>query len=754
MEHDNLFSFSDLPQSFDHSRNRTLKRRDFVAAVEDALKGSKKDKDLKIEKLDAIVAQGLDDLSSAKLMRLYTAYMDLHAFDRMIDLYKAADNKDFKEAPMVREELAVAYRKVRRGNNALVDKMFDYKTSILISQDLIDEGHGYGISYENIGRCNRYIAQKSTGFKAEQYYANSRFALEEGFAKTLESSVGIQAVHANILAGNKYRAAELANVVYLATLRDGAEESNDYFCTSAALQAACIAGVSKKQVEHLCGRLESVITRSWEFSDILRDLKKIGEEMPSQALIFAQKQLEEASNRRRAAMGMDLMKTRSADNSAISFSWEHPSGRDKRSFTEDPKLSAVIEKSYSYRGCGSAFRGANRISGNMAFGGQLPDHAVSRKDLRLFEGLVSMSPNELGIELPPPSRTIAGVDMNKPLTDIRDPEAFIQVADRFIRQTFSTENFANSGLHMENNAFEKDPKTGESLYDTTVKSVLQAAGKVIGEKDKGIDSRTNISAIFALGLGDCRHHAQVKQIMFDTWQKKQMDDSLRAMSLRVLHGGHIEKHDKDIADFYSVFDTELRTADIQVMMPVKMQQKDGKDQLYKPEHTTDGKYVVDPSGKNHSLEEHTLCWLIRKNRSHKLVSFGIRDAFYQQLHYPWAKMDVSPDDIRLDKSGSPIIPAGVIPGNKTSTGKPVPVTQYPAVYNSGKRDSFIKDTTGRDINLVGLPMAGFKTSQDFLKMIKDREGMFKIMAQIRAKAAERNKAKNVALLKAKAGGRL
>ena len=84
MEHDNLFSFSDLPNSFDVSRQRTLKRRDFITAVEDAIQGGKKDRDLKIERLDAIAAQGVDDLSSAKLMRLYTAYMDLHAFDRMI----------------------------------------------------------------------------------------------------------------------------------------------------------------------------------------------------------------------------------------------------------------------------------------------------------------------------------------------------------------------------------------------------------------------------------------------------------------------------------------------------------------------------------------------------------------------------------------------------------------------------------------------------------------------------------------------
>lgn len=744
MEHDNLFSFSDLPQSFDLSRQRTLKRRDFTAAVEEALQGAKRDRKLKIERLDAIAAKGLDDLSSAKLMRLYTAYMDLHAFDRMIDLYKNAENKDFRDAPMVREELAVAYRQIKRGNeknpDALANKMFDYKISMQISQDLINEGRGYGVSYENIGRCNRYIAQRSTGFQADQYYANSLFALEEGFARTQESSVGIQAVHANILAGNKDKARELAKVVYLATLRDGAEESNDYFCISAALQVACVAGVGKKEVNHLCGRLLNTVTNVWELPDILRDLKKIGEEFPSPALTQAQARLN-AANERLLAAG------RVAEDGATVA---HAASWDKRSFAEDPKLCAVIEKSYSYRGCGSAFRGANRISGNMAFGGQLPDHAVSRKDLRLFEGLVAMSPNQLGIKLDKP---VEGVDMDKPLTAVRDPEAFIQLADRFIRQTFSTENFANSGLHMENNAFDKDPKTGESLYDTTVKSVLQATGKVIGEKDKNVDSRTNISAIFALGMGDCRHHAQVKQIMFDTWQKSQMDASLQSMCRRVLQGGRINKDNHDITDFYSVLDTELRTADIQVMMPVKMQQKDGRDQLYKPEKTADGKYVVDESGKNHSLEEHTLCWLLRKNRSHKLVSFGIRDAFYQQLHYPWAKMDVNVGDIRLSKNGNPLIPAGQIPGDKTSTGKPVPVAQYPAVYNSGKRDSFIKDTTGRDINLVGLPMSGFKTPQEFLKMIKDREGMFKIMAQVRAKAAEREKAKAMALRNAKAGGR-
>ena len=59
---------------------------------------------------------------------------------------------------------------------------------------------------------------------------------------------------------------------------------------------------------------------------------------------------------------------------------------------------------------------------------------------------------------------------------------FMCVIDQFIRQTFSTENFAESGLHMEDNALQKN-EFGESFYDATVKSVSRACGKKIGEKD-------------------------------------------------------------------------------------------------------------------------------------------------------------------------------------------------------------------------------------------------------------------------------
>lgn len=748
MRHDHLISFSELPESFEKNAKLTAEKRDFAVRVQNAMAMTEKEvgvdgrpvfrrKAEKLQELDIIVSHGTDKLDSSQIMSLFSAYRDLAAFDKMIDLYKRVDNEDFKNAPMVREQLAVAYRKVPRGEK-LADKMWDYHRSMDLCFELIDEGRGNGVTYSNIGRCLRYIAEKTEMADKKQererkkaLMADSVRRLEEGFLTTLESSVGMQAVHGNIMLGNIDRARETAKVVYLAALRDGAEESSDYFCVSTALQAACISGQDKKVVKHLCNRLENSIKYRWELEDVYRDMSRIGQYFPS----------ENAADVCELLSGLCVTahpKGRRSD--AITLPHTPDSGRY---ITEDPKLKAVRDYSYSYRGCGSAFRGANRVGGNMAFGGQLPDHSVSRKDLRLFTGLVKMTPAQLGIRFDEP---IAGYNasdfMNTPLTEIKNPEMFMKIADRFIRQTFTTENFAGSGLNMEDNALSKN-EYGESRYDATVKSVLRACGKKIGDRDANIDTRTNISAIFALGMGDCRHHAQVKQIMFDMWQKEQMNFYLSGMYYQAWQGNPVDENCRQAKEFYNILDTELRTADIEVRTPVKMEQttrmENGVpkkvDIPYKP-LMQDGKFIPDDPTRKRNLEEHTLCWLIRKSRDGKLQEFGLRDAFYQDKHYAWGHMDIKVKDIHVTLSGKPSIPAGKIDGSKTTTGQSVSVFQVPTVYNSGKRDSFIKDSIGRDVCLVGIPLSGFEDSEAFLKMIKDREGMAKIMRDVLVKDPE------------------
>ena len=796
MKHDRLMSFSELPDACDRNSSRTVEKRDFAEKVGAAIavtdpadakarekKGEKvsyryRSKEEKLEALDQIVQQGLENLDSSQVMALFSAYRDLAAFDKMIFLYKKTDNEDFKYAPMVCEQLAVAYRKVPRGDKSsnserLADKMWDYHFSMDICLKLIDEGYGNGVTYENIGRCLRYIADKTEmadksaeNKRKNELLADSVTRLESGFMTTLESSVGIQAVHGNIMLGRTDKAKETAKVVYLAALRDGAEESNDYFCVSAALQAACIAGEDKKVIDHLYNRLENSVRYQWELDDIARDMNRIAKAFPSEHVADVCQRLE-GLKESAVPQEEDGKKT-----DVIVFN--HKLNKD-RYLTEDPKLQAVRDFSYSYRGCGSAFRGTNRVGGNMAFGGQLPDHTVSRKDLRLFTGLVKMTPAELGIKFdkPVPGANMAEL-MSAPLTEIKDPELFMCVVDRFVRQTFTTENFAGADLHMEDNALSKD-KNGETVYDATVKSILHACGKEFGstetkeEKDgqtihhvhkKGHpadDTRTNISAIFALGMGDCRHHAQVKQIMFDMWQKQQMNQCLSDMYYAAWRGDSVETKGPQAQKFFDILDTELRTTDVEVRMPVLMEQTekkkwigdtayviekgdDGKpvmvDQLYAPK-IADGKYRVDTTQEMHNLEEHTLCWLIKKNRSGELTEFGLRDAFYQDKHYDWGHRNVDVSEIKV-VDGKPEIPAGHISAEKSSTGEPIPVYQRPAGYNSGKRDTVVSDSIGRDVCLVGVRLDGFATPSDFVKMIKDRDGMADIMQSVLLKDPQAN----------------
>ena len=775
MKHDHLVDFSELSDFSAQNVVNTAEKRDFMAQVKAAMaitgpnhseeKNDYRSKEDKIEALGKIVDQGLEKLDSSQVMALFSAYRDLGAFDKMINLYKSTENEDFKQAPMVREQLAVAYRKVPRGKavndpqvsyaEILPDKMWDYNISMKICMDLIDEGYGNGVSYENIGKCLRAIANRTNNADKNienkrkfELFSKSVDQLEKGFMLTLESSVGIQAVHGNMILDKKDRAKETAKVVYLAALRDGAEESNDYFCVSAALQAACITGESEKVINHLYNRLENSIHYK-------RELEEISQNMGHIAKMFPSEQTEKICQQLDALKQTAVPQKDENGKQTDVLVFTHDLNKD-RHISEDPKLIALRNHSYSYRGCGSAFRGTNRVSGNMAFGGQLPDHTVSRKDLRLFTGLIKMTPQELGIEF---KKDIPGVNMEKlmtsPLTEIKDPNLFMMVTDRFIRQTFTTENFAGSKLHMENNALDKN-ENDESVYDATVKSVLRACGKKIGIKDPNIDTRTNIAAIFALGMGDCRHHAQVKQIMFDMWQKHEMNVHLGNMYQQVKQGRQVDSKGPEAQNFYAILDTELRTADVEVRMPVFMEKtekttldengnkvicKDEKgqpimvDKLYAPVKTQDGKYKVDPD-QTHNFEEHTLCWLIKKDREGNLTEFAFRDAFYQDLHYDWGNKKIDLKDIQVDHEGKPKIPAGRIEGDKTSTGKPIEIVQVPTSYNSGKRDTVVSNSIGRDVCLVGIPLKGFATPKDFLKMIKDRQGMALVMQKILFKDPE------------------
>ena len=95
----------------------------------------------KEERVQALTAFGksymVKNAHSNQIMAVYVAFRDNGAFKNMIDLYNNIDNPDFKQAPMVREFLAVAYNKTNSPDKAI-------KTAYKLISEYAARGDVYG----------------------------------------------------------------------------------------------------------------------------------------------------------------------------------------------------------------------------------------------------------------------------------------------------------------------------------------------------------------------------------------------------------------------------------------------------------------------------------------------------------------------------------------------------------------------------------------------------------------------------------
>ena len=141
-------------------------------------------------------------------------------------------------------------------------------------------------------------------------------------------------------------------------------------------------------------------------------------------------------------------------------------------------------------------------------------------------------------------------------------------------------------------------------------------------------SQTNISMLFAMNMGDCRHHAQVKQLIFDRWKDRKLNNILNAM----LESKDPQEQEGLEEDFNNCYLVEMRMIDSRISAPVELKKdKNGKSQMYRPQWTPDGKMQVVEDYQD--LEEHTFCVLITRNKGGELTECRFADAFYRDGTY-------------------------------------------------------------------------------------------------------------------------
>lgn len=329
-------------------------------------------------------------------------------------------------------------------------------------------------------------------------------------------------------------------------------------------------------------------------------------------------------------------------------------------------------RSYAYKGVNSNF-----IEGNFKFGAQLPTHQVNRHDNEFFLEL-------LGLPINQSLKNCEGiVNPDRKLQDITDFEEFNQIIDRMIREKFHTET-----LNLE-----QLDSNGHKTFDQTVQGLNALYGGVDKESRKLMpDSRTNISTNLILGLGDCRHHSQVKQILFDKWQAFQLDKITEEIfELNFNDPFQVERLTALKQNYENILKTELRTFDCEVHLPVKLQ---NGYPVWK-----DGYLVKEPSGKVNKVEEHTMNVKLEFNGgTSKLKEVELRDAFYQTT-YPWKSQSVG-DPQKIVTEG---VSGGRIQVLNEQTGnlETVDITLRPANY-AGPKEKY--DRGANEAYCIGVPI--------------------------------------------------
>lgn len=421
--------------------------------------------------------------------------------------------------------------------------------------------------------------------------------------------------------------------------------------------------------------------------------------------------------------------------------------------TPQEKAAAVMKGSYSYAGTLGNIEEATYVGGNLGYSGQVPDHCITKQDVQLFDSLLQVqmfklfplqdpqgSKDDPGNRMVPES--LKGFDIKRKLADLdfeKEMPVFMAAVDGMIRGRFNTTNFAGSKVSMEEQAL-----LTESPYNDAFKSILAESG-AFGLNVDG-NSLTNIATLFMEGVGDCRHHAQVKQIMFDRWTDGKMN-----AALDVVQSG---KGDVDAAmrSIDVMSRTELRTFDVCIYTNLEMEQGvgfNGKkgvmetwDSTYRPKRRGDDTFtvrepvvkkgedgkesVVDPMSK---LEEHTMCMLVTRDDNGGLTSLRFADAFYQEPGKGSGDYDLSyasgvdlAGAVEVDGDGKYRFDPGDIFCHENvgeTRGRDIKVSFGPTAY-AGKRDY---DLYGKfeHAQLCGIDYGAEPTTDEMLGRIETSE---------------------------------
>ena len=689
-----FFSLKNRPASEIQNQNKEKLARsnEFREDLKNILSGS--DDDAKITLLQDFIYHrernsgpnpitGITRFNSLELKIVFSKLWELNAFDQIVEMMDNCENKHFTNDP---HNIAIYARALLRSHymnhynveelaNFLIDnpethvegmiiKGMLFERSKFAAKELIDEG-------DNEKTRKNYLASFPKGEIARDPQENYRKSLDEAlkyyqeaFFESKNCRIGRLAMDCLIEKGLIEEAKEMALLVKLAAQKEGGVSSSNVAVARAYLETLYILPESDpKEIEFAQKVVYSLCKKESQILNVLGGILHLAQINPNKGGEHDEK-----------------MKNFSKDLANQYFTLSNDpqefKERIKRVRSEiETENHHWIEDTFNYKGISS-----NHIEGNFRFGAQLYDHSINHFDRQFFEKILDTPLTSLmeGHNLP------SGFEHIKTLRDIETIEQFNAFVDPYIRQKFHTDSLKLEDLTSD----------GHKVFDKTMLGLISVCGaSTPDERRKITDSRTSISMSLTLGLGDCRHHAQAKQLLFDVWHTQKLDQLLTDIH-KAKEEGNPEQV-KALTEAFNQFDTkQINTADIEIWLPIELSPQG------QPLRNPDGKFIMNSTRNQVKVEEHTLNVELETDlENNELKKVKLCDSFYHDT-FPWADCEIPINQT----SGRQTITAGSIEVYNPSTNQNelIPVSIKRTAY-AGTRDLY--DSTNRYLFLMGQPVA-------------------------------------------------
>jgi len=659
----------------------------------------------KIKNLEHLLLTSESEMSKDKLTSIFNHFWDLGAYDKMVEMMDNALHEGFKTDPINLEFYAralmksayfnpnnvIALANIMLNRNETPDQWFAILGHVYFlkgeaAKNMISMLDSNQVDQATINIYNFFFPEdraKPTREIAVDHYnmalANAIVFEQQAFYKSYDPRYGIHLVHRLLESGNTEEAKRIATILQIACKRDGVENSNNISLVRAYLESLYVLNGSPETIYHMEKKLLACATRPSHCTASIESLNTLSRTIKDPGIRLRMQLVCEALTNQKKEVRSK--KTRTA------LIAERKRQVEKFAPNKNDCTKQWEAATYDMQG-----KTSHHIEGNFRFRGQLATQNINRQDKQFFQSLMKV---ELCQLIPDNAREFHPYQR---LEEIQDPVTFSNAVDYVIRKYF----------HIEDRNMERLDSKEHKFFDAVILGLFKLLGLDAEEFRKMLpDSRTNISIMFGLGIGDCRHTALAKQLLFDLWKENQINILITEFTDPSISDSETKQNElqKRIDELIAI---QLKILDAELIGQVAKKQ-DGAFMV--PKWSNDHLVLGDKETK---IEEHTMNVLFRYGDDGNITSVSLCDPFYHKT-YPLQAGDIPFSEQDFSTKGPGVEVATVSLYDETKeTYVTTPLRIRPTAY-AGARDVY--DRGRNQLKLAGFLLPGdpeFSLTQSLL----------------------------------------